>query len=79
MSQNDGRDNLFYKKDSADVDPIEYEELDDVLNSFKSRKSPGYDGINIELLKYASPEVKYRFLNILHICWYTGKCWMNGH
>jgi hypothetical protein len=37
----------------------------------KNRKTPGCDNLNLELLKYASTNVKLRFLNILNSCWIT--------
>jgi hypothetical protein len=70
-NENHEGDNLLHTKYNVGVDPTEYEEFNDVLNSFKNRKSPWYDGINTQLLKYASPEIKHRFLNILNICWHT--------
>jgi hypothetical protein len=51
------------------VDPIELDELEGILKSFKNKTSPGNDGMNIELLKYASVEIKVRFLHIINICW----------
>jgi hypothetical protein len=40
-----------YMEDTDDVDSIHFDEFNEVLYSFKYRKSPGYDGINMELLK----------------------------
>lgn len=56
-----------------DVDLIEYEEMEQILQSFHNNKSPGSDNLNIELLKYASRSIKQRLLNILNICWTTYK------
>jgi hypothetical protein len=42
------------------VDPIELDELERTLKSFKIKKSPGSDGMNIELLKHAPVEIKVR-------------------
>jgi hypothetical protein len=42
------------------ADPIEWEELEGILKSFKNNKSPDNDGMNIELLKYAPEENKIR-------------------
>jgi hypothetical protein len=36
------------------IDSITIEELNEALKTSKIRKSPGYDGINIELVKYTS-------------------------
>jgi hypothetical protein len=44
-------------------DPIELDELEGILKSLKNKKSPGYDDMNIELLKYAPVEIKVRFLH----------------
>jgi sorting nexin-29 len=51
------------------VDPIELDELEEILKSFKNKKSPGNDGMNIELLKYTPVEIKVRFLHIINIYW----------
>lgn len=53
----------------ANVDLIEIEELENALKTFKNKKTPGIDCINIELLKYAPKEVKERFLDIINVCW----------
>lgn len=54
-----------------EVDNITMEELNDILNTFKANKTPGSDEMNIELIKYASPQLKMRFLDVLNICWST--------
>jgi hypothetical protein len=51
------------------ADPTELEELEGILESFKSKKSPDNDGMNTELLKYAPVEIKIRYLIIINICW----------
>jgi hypothetical protein len=51
--------------DLLTVDPIEVNELEGILKSFKNKKSPGNDGMNIELLKYAPVAIKVRFLHII--------------
>jgi hypothetical protein len=48
------------------LDPITWTELDEILKTMKNRKTPGCDNSNLELLKYASTNVKLRFLNILN-------------
>jgi hypothetical protein len=40
----------------------------------KKEKAPAYDGINIELMKYAPTELHYTVLDLLTICWRTGEC-----
>lgn len=67
MNENNKNNN----KDLMEVDLITYEELKTTLASFKNKKSPGTDNINIELFKYAPDEVMIRFLDILNICWRT--------
>ena len=37
------------------------------LKSFKNKKTPGSDDMNVELIKYAPLEIKYRFLELLNI------------
>jgi hypothetical protein len=54
------------------VDPIELEELEGILKSFKNKKSPGNDGMNIELLKYTPAEIKVRFLHKIPDEWTRG-------
>ena len=49
------------------VDLITYDELEELLKSFKNKKTPGCDDVNIELIKYAPLEIKYRFLELLNI------------
>jgi hypothetical protein len=49
------------------VDPIEVDELEGILKSFKNKKSPGSDGINTEPLKYAPVEIKVKFLHVINI------------
>ena len=53
------------------IDYLTMDELEAIMTSCKNKKSPGTDGINIELLKFASEEVKLRLLDILNICWLT--------
>jgi hypothetical protein len=55
--------------DLLTVDRIALDGLEGILKSFKNKKSPGNDGMNIELLKYASVEIKVRFIHIINICW----------
>ncbi|KAJ4431013.1 hypothetical protein ANN_19606 [Periplaneta americana] len=70
-------ENLHVDKDTSvpvsDIDLIEYEEMEQILQSFSNNKSPGSDDLNIELLKYAPVGIKQRLLNILNICWITYK------
>jgi hypothetical protein len=40
-------------------DPITFEEMNEILKTFKNRKAPGSDEINMEL--YASITTKLRF------------------
>jgi hypothetical protein len=44
--------------DLLTVYPIELDKLERILKSLKNKKSPGNDGMNIELLKYAPVEIK---------------------
>jgi hypothetical protein len=67
--------------DLLTVDPIELYELEGILKLFKNKKSPGNAGMNIELLKYVSVEIKARFLRIINICWNMHKIldeWTRG-
>jgi hypothetical protein len=48
--------------DLLTVKPIKLEELEGILKLFQNQKSPGNDGMNTELLKYAPVEIKIRHL-----------------
>jgi sorting nexin-29 len=54
------------------VDLISMGELTSVLHKSKTRKTPGFDGLNLELTKYASPTFLYKYLDFLNICWRLG-------
>lgn len=51
------------------IDPIEPYELKEALQKFKNGKHPRVDKVITEMMKYASIEVKIRFLNLLNNCW----------
>jgi len=51
------------------VDHIKPFELEEVLLKCKNRKHPEMDKIAIEMIKYASIDVKIWFLNLLNNCW----------
>jgi hypothetical protein len=56
------------------TDPIIFEEMNEILKTFKNRKAPVSNEINMELFKYVSVTAitaKLRFINILNICWAT--------
>jgi sorting nexin-29 len=53
-------------------DAISIDELNMVLKNIKNRKTPGSDGINTELIKYAPQAFLYRFLDFTNICWRYG-------
>jgi hypothetical protein len=36
------------------------------------KNAPCYDGINLELIKYALTALHYKFLDLLNICWRNG-------
>jgi hypothetical protein len=48
------------------------EELKTVLDKSKTRTTPGSNGLNLELIKYASPTFLYKFFDFLNICWRLG-------
>jgi sorting nexin-29 len=54
------------------VDLINMKEPKSVLYKCKTRKTSGSDGLNLELIKYASSAFLYKFLDFLHICWRSG-------
>jgi hypothetical protein len=54
------------------VDAISIDELNTVLKNSKNQKTPGSDGINTELIKYAPQAFLYRFLDFINICWRYG-------
>lgn len=56
---------------TMDIDLIEFEEMESILNSFHNNKTPGNDGLNMELFKYAPLEIKHRLLHIINLCWTT--------
>ena len=62
------KDNL-YTGEVTMVDLITYDELEEILKSFKNKKTPGSYDMNEELIKYAPLEIKYRSLELLNICW----------
>jgi hypothetical protein len=67
--------------DLLTVDSIELDKLEGIRKLFKNKKSPGNDGMNIELLKYAPVEIKVRFLHVINICWNMHKIpgeWIRG-
>jgi hypothetical protein len=49
------------------VDQETCTEIMEVLNYLKNKKPPGIGEIYLELLKYKSHQIKYRFLGILNI------------
>jgi hypothetical protein len=51
---------------------ISMEELKSVLDKSKTRRTPGSNGLNLELIKYVSPTFLYKFLDFLNICWRCG-------
>ena len=53
-------------------DSIEIKELKDVLKTLKNRKSPGLDGLNAELFKYAPDTFLTRLVDFINICWRYG-------
>ena len=59
-----------YTGDVTTADLLTYDELEEILKSFKN-KTPGNDDMNVELIKYAPLGIKYRFLELLNICWKT--------
>jgi hypothetical protein len=51
------------------------------MNNMKNKRATGIENMNIELLKYAPTSVKYRFLDIINICWKTyqiPKSWLTA-
>jgi hypothetical protein len=54
------------------VYPATAEELTDAITYSMSKKAPGNDEINTELMKHAPTALYYRFLDLLNICWRTG-------
>jgi hypothetical protein len=55
--------------DLITVDPIELEDLNGILKSFKTKKSPSSDDMYTVPLKCEPVEIKIRYLNIINICW----------
>ena len=56
-----------YTGEVTTVDLITYDELEKLLKSFKNKKSPGSEDMNVELIKYAPLGIKYRFLELLNM------------
>jgi hypothetical protein len=54
---------------TSPLDPTEPYELEELLQKCKNKKHPEVDKITIEMVKYASTDVKIRFLNLLNHCW----------
>jgi hypothetical protein len=52
-----------------------------VLKEFKNNKSPGSDGINLELFKYADGTLKSRYTELLNRTWHgetPPECWLKA-
>lgn len=60
---------IIVQETDDNVDPITLEELQEAIASSKNKKSPGSDGINIELIKYAPDTMKRRILDFINVCW----------
>jgi hypothetical protein len=60
---------IFSTSLTMEKDPTEPYELEELLQKCKNKKHPGVDKITIEMVKYASTDVKIRFLNLLNHCW----------
>ena len=43
-----------------------------MLKTLKNRKSPGLDGLNAELFKYAPDTFLTRLVDFINICWRYG-------
>lgn len=54
------------------VDLITMDEFLIALHHSKNKKSPGTDGINIELVKFAPSSLHIRLLNFINVCWQSG-------
>lgn len=57
------------------------EEIEEIINKSRNGKSPGKDGINIEMLKYGGPELKERLYQLITKIWKEEKMpqdWEHG-
>jgi hypothetical protein len=62
------------KKESSNnyTEPIDEEELDNILKKLKNNNAPGEDGLNLDLFKYAGKLFDRLFLKFLNTVWYEG-------
>ena len=49
------------------VDLMPYDELEEIFKSVKNKETPGSEDMNVELIKYAPLEIKYRILELLNM------------
>jgi hypothetical protein len=61
-----GEEPIISVTTDENADPITVEELIEVMKYSKTKKPPGYGGINVEIIKYAPTVPHYRFLNLLY-------------
>ena len=59
-------------QNDINIDPLNIDELESALESFKNKKAPGIDQIQIELIKYSPPSLRNRLLLLLNECWKAG-------
>src|SRR5678815_4599354 len=57
------------EEEERNVEGEEEEEFEEALRKMKSRKTPGEDGINIELLREGGDWLKALMLRFLNRCW----------
>lgn len=67
----DGKENqvIEIKCDPIGVDYITVEELSTSINDIKSCMAPGFNGINMELLKYGAIMLHLFIQHLINICW----------
>lgn len=60
-------------EEKVGIDLIDIKELQDVLKSFRNRKAPGIDNMNLELIKYGGTLLQFRYLHLINMCWQKKK------
>ena len=61
------------KPSGKGLDKLTIEELQQAMNGMKSRKAPGLNGINAELIKYGGTLLHLRILHFLNNIWMENK------
>lgn len=56
------------------LSPTDIVEVNDVINNLKNKKTPGYDGIKSETIKYIGKEIAPPLAHLINVIFSTGIC-----